>query len=281
MSIKVMTAVFETTLPPSEKIVALKLADHAHDDGTSVYPSAASLATYCSMSERQVWRIIKILLDKGVIILEKSGGGRKSNLYHFSLDSHGAISTRSTDNLAYLDCSSTDTDVIAPMTPEDRSTDTDVIGINRTVIESSPEGYPPSFEALWKIYPKKKGKLPAFKKYKVRLKEGADPERLHMAVVNYAEEKRGTEERFILNGETFFGPGERWCDYLPATIDPATLEQAKAWDEWDSQDFNSVTYPEPSFPRPQNSEGNLLDGEGRAYYRDPMQPTKRRYFDDE
>ena len=73
---------------------------------------------------------------------------------------------------------------------------------------------------------------------------------------------------------------------LPEPIDSKTLEQAKAWDGYDGHRTspNEVTVYgqfEPSFPRPQNSNGNLLDGEGRAYYRDPMQPTKRRYLDDE
>ena len=297
MSIKVMTAVFETDLPPTEKIVALKLADHAHDDGTHVFPSAASVAAKCSMSERQVWRVIKSLLDKGIIVLEKSGGGRASNLYHFSLDAHGVIAPRSTDNLTHLDSPSTDTGVIAPMTSEDRSTDTGVIGINRTIIEPSSakpsKDYTPEFEAWWKIYPKPVNKKGTFGCWNATLRErGGTVESLMLATSVFADQmlKEGREKQYIMNSPTFLGPGERWRECLPATIDPEVLEQARAWDDWDRgkasmEGFRPPSsdqyHPEPSFPRPQNSEGYLLDGEGRAYYRDPMQPTKRRYLDDE
>jgi hypothetical protein len=65
--------------------------------------------------------------------------------------------------------------------------------------------------------------------------------------------------------------------HIPEPIDHATLEQAKAWDRIDAG-WNDIAL---TFPRPQDSQGHLLDGEGRAYYIDPMQPTKRRYFDDE
>lgn len=68
--------------------------------------------------------------------------------------------------------------------------------------------------------------------------------------------------------------------HLPQSLSPVTLERAKAWDAWDSQDQNSLKYPEPDFPRPTDSNGNLLDGDGRAYYIDPMD-YKRRYVDDE
>ena len=66
--------------------------------------------------------------------------------------------------------------------------------------------------------------------------------------------------------------------HLPESFSPDLLEQAKAWDEYEND--STMETPKPSFPRPQNSEGKLLDGEGRAYYIDEHD-FRRRYLDDE
>ena len=51
MSVRIMTAVWSVTLPDSEKIVLLALADCANDEGLC-WPSMATLAAKCSKSER-------------------------------------------------------------------------------------------------------------------------------------------------------------------------------------------------------------------------------------
>lgn len=305
MSIKVMTAVFETNLPPTEKIVALKLADHAWDDGTHVFPSAASVATGCSLSERQVWRVIKALLAKGVIVLEKSGGGRASNVYYFPLDDRGSIAPRSTDNLTYPSPSSADADVIAPMTSEDRSTDTGVIGIKRNIIE--PSVGPPADDPT--PPPSKPEKTYAPEVYELnnhlcqlidhngsRVPKGGESD---MDKLLRIDKRPPAEVKAVIDwcqGDPFWrsnilsaGKLRKKYDtlrlqaiakgvYLPATIDTTTLAKAKAWDEWDRSWPRNV--PEPPFPRPTSQNGNLLDGDGREYYIDPMD-FKRRYVDDE
>jgi len=288
MSIKVMNAVFDTSLPPSEKIVAIKLADHAHDDGTSVYPSAASLASKCSLSERQVRRILKILLVKGVIVQDRSGGGRATNLYHFSLDEEGKITPASSDKLSPLDSACDVVDVMAPLTSETRSSDMGDRGTIITINEQSPSSrqndYPTPFLEFWKAYPRHKEKDGAYKVWKRLVeKELVDPADLTTASIRYASEceRSGTEQRFIKLGATFLGPKGSWKDYLPEEVDSAKLHQAIEWDRYDESFRNGESFSPPAFPRPTDSEGNFLDWEGRAYYIDPMQPTKRRYLDDE
>lgn len=69
--------------------------------------------------------------------------------------------------------------------------------------------------------------------------------------------------------------------HLPQSFSPDLLEQAKAWDAYyEVIRQGAGRVKAPSFPCPQDSQGNLLDSEGRAYYIDQMD-FKRRYVDDE
>ena len=61
MSIRVMSAVWEsTTLDPFERLVLLSLADHADDEG-HCYPSIARLCRRTGMKERGVQNVIRRL----------------------------------------------------------------------------------------------------------------------------------------------------------------------------------------------------------------------------
>lgn len=68
MSIRMMTAVYESGLPKNEKAIALKYADFATDDGEGVYPAVGRVAWETGYSDRQVQRITQNLLDRGVMI---------------------------------------------------------------------------------------------------------------------------------------------------------------------------------------------------------------------
>ena len=64
MSVRVMSAVWELSLPDSQKIVLLALADCANDEG-HCWPSMATLAAKCSKGERTVQGVIKQLVESG------------------------------------------------------------------------------------------------------------------------------------------------------------------------------------------------------------------------
>jgi hypothetical protein len=69
-----------------EMILALKLADHAHDDGTHIFPGIASLAEKTRQSERAVQYQLRGMEKSGWLILVGQGkGGRgKSREYRIS-----------------------------------------------------------------------------------------------------------------------------------------------------------------------------------------------------
>lgn len=73
MSIRIMTAVWDTQLPDSEKIVLLALADCANDEGLC-WPSMATLTAKCSKSDRTIQAAIKSLAAAGHLTREERPG---------------------------------------------------------------------------------------------------------------------------------------------------------------------------------------------------------------
>ncbi|WP_084215004.1 helix-turn-helix domain-containing protein [Sphingomonas sp. Ant20] len=73
MSVRIMTAVWSVTLPDSEKIVLLALADCANDEGLC-WPSMATLAAKCSKSDRTVQAAIKSLVASGHMSRQEIAG---------------------------------------------------------------------------------------------------------------------------------------------------------------------------------------------------------------
>jgi hypothetical protein len=79
MSIKLMTLVWSTEIPASEKLVLLALADNANDEG-QCYPSVTTLMKKCSMSERGVQYAVAKLVEDGHVTREMRAG--RSTIYH-------------------------------------------------------------------------------------------------------------------------------------------------------------------------------------------------------
>lgn len=69
------------------------------------------------------------------------------------------------------------------------------------------------FEAIWKIYPNKKGKRKAFISYKAAVREGTTDDEIKEGIKAYVEEckKKRTTREFMQHGSTFFNQ-RRWED---------------------------------------------------------------------
>lgn len=114
---------------------------------------------------------------------------------------------------------------------------------------------------VWEHYPRKSARKAALKAFTARLKEGISPSALEIATKNYAATRIGQEPQFTMLGSTFFGPNERWKDFVDDSTTPsaaekavlsARMEQAKSDDEeWakalERQQAESV--PMPDFMR--------------------------------
>lgn len=86
MSVKVMALVFERYPNAAEMLLALALADHAHDDGTHIFPSVSTLAKKTRRSERAVQYQLRAMIESGWLVLDKRSTGRRgqTNAYVIS-----------------------------------------------------------------------------------------------------------------------------------------------------------------------------------------------------
>lgn len=82
MSIELMNAAFAAVMPPAEKLVMLKICDHANDDGVA-WPSVGKLAQAACISERQAQRVMKRLAAEGYleIVGNEKGGAGNARVY--------------------------------------------------------------------------------------------------------------------------------------------------------------------------------------------------------
>lgn len=88
MSVRVMAAVFDRyPNGGGEMLLALSLADHAHDDGTHIYPSVDSLAQKTRQSVRAVQYQLKSMLACGWLVLTNEGDGRYGQHREYSISS--------------------------------------------------------------------------------------------------------------------------------------------------------------------------------------------------
>jgi hypothetical protein len=158
MSIQVMTEVWKTDLPTTEKMVLLAIADHASDDGTNAYPSQATIAKKASISIRTVQRCVNNLVKAKYLRMDKGAGGsancredRRPHLYTINLDRLRGDSLTGRKQRVVIE-------------DEDEATLTPTTGR-----QSRPMNHPlePSLETpnhfveFWKIYPLKVAKKTA------------------------------------------------------------------------------------------------------------------------
>jgi hypothetical protein len=81
MSVKVMTVVWSWALPAPEKLVALKLADCANDQGCNAYPAVATIAAECGLSRRGAQLVLRRLTERGYIEVQTRSTNRSSTRY--------------------------------------------------------------------------------------------------------------------------------------------------------------------------------------------------------
>lgn len=82
----------------------------------------------------------------------------------------------------------------------------------------STDAYPPEFEQVWKLYPRRhraNPKKPAYKAWKARLRAGHSADAIEAGVKRYAEAveadgKVGTQ--YVMQAATFFGPNELFLE---------------------------------------------------------------------
>lgn len=107
-----MTLVWHVQWPTqSQLLIALKLADHAHDDGSNVYPAKSTVAKQAQCSESTVQNALRAFRSCGLLRVVQEGGKGPKNptIYAFnvpllkSLSDARAVLTGGADNIEIPD----------------------------------------------------------------------------------------------------------------------------------------------------------------------------------
>mgnify|MGYP002626830334 CR=1 FL=1 len=95
MSVKVLGRVWDTALPPNQRLVLLAYADAAEHDGTRSFPGEERLSDMTGYSRSQVQRITTELVKLGVLVRVKPGFRGQRAEFAVDLDALNALSMTS------------------------------------------------------------------------------------------------------------------------------------------------------------------------------------------
>jgi hypothetical protein len=213
MSVRVMAAIWELPLPPTEKLVLLVIADHADDNGENAYPGVARIAKRASITERHTRRILQELVREGWLSIDRQMGGgvdlrsdRRPNRYRLngvtSVSGRHAIGVTPVSERADMGVRNG----VTPMSAD-------------TSLEPSTNSLPleellSRFNEFWMAYPRKVGKRDAQTTFVrlMRQREAPSQAQVLRAVAGLVAE--GREMRFVPHPATWLRQG-RWDDEVP------------------------------------------------------------------
>ncbi|MDX1000501.1 helix-turn-helix domain-containing protein [Sinorhizobium medicae] len=139
MSIAIMSQLFKAHLgSTNRKMLAVRLADFADDDGKGIWPTVGRLARETELSERTVQRILSEFVDEGLLIVRKKGGWKpgEGTRYDFNM---GALGRLQAAKITVEGCHGVTRDTVTPVTAATGTGDTDDAegchGDTQTVIE--------------------------------------------------------------------------------------------------------------------------------------------------
>lgn len=212
MSIRLMSDVWRTNLPTTEKMVLLVIADHANDEGTQSYPSQATIAEKASISIRTVQRAVNTLVDEGYIRMFKHSGGsadcrddRRPHLYQINIAKLRGDNVTGRQSVA--DGATLTTSTGRHSRPKNHP------------LEPSKE--PSAFLRFWELYPRKTAKAKAVESWDKALRF-AKPEEILAGAERYANDPNRVDA-FTAYPATWLNQ-HRWND-------PLLPERIKTGDE--------------------------------------------------
>ncbi|HFJ7200685.1 TPA: helix-turn-helix domain-containing protein [Escherichia coli] len=175
MSMRLMVEVFHTEVGnPMHKLVLLKLADNANDNG-ECYPSYQHIAKQCEINKSTAMRAIEALCKKGLLLKQPryliGGKEQTSNFYVIVLPSLSGSGTKQPGVVAESNQGSgtKQPGVVAESNPnQSYITSKENTKENILIIDDDRNAFENIF---WPAYPRKVAKQAAFKSFKTRARE--------------------------------------------------------------------------------------------------------------
>lgn len=209
---ELLEAIFKSKLSGTEIDIILVVARYTYGFKRKSHRLSTSfLAKAIGSSGRWVKKSLKALIENKVIIVVNSKTGVTSELMINKNYEEWNCVTSDLQDTSVLENTSDlqDTRPVANKTPVPVSFKTPK---KEKIKEKSKENiYSEFFEKLWELYPRKRGKSSVSVKAKKEL-YAAGYEKVVSAIESYKKEIAGREERYILQGSTFFNG--RWIDFV-------------------------------------------------------------------
>ena len=180
------------------------------------WPSRKTLAGRTHLSPTTVDRALQELVDLGALHIEpryRSDGSQTSSLYY----------------LTTPDATTEATPAHERPPPSPRATSLEVTPRRPNPNDRTPTNArdtDAAFDAAWEHYPRKLNRKGALKAWKAQVSKGASVDDLTTAALHYASGVRGKDPGYIMHGSTFYGPNDRWRDYLAGTVVDTTGQPA-------------------------------------------------------
>jgi len=125
MSIAIMSQLFKAHLgSTNRKMLAVRLADFADDDGKGIWPTVGRLAQETELSERSVQRILAEFVEEGLLVVVRKGGSKpgEATRYDFNM---AALARLKVPKTASDGCHGVTHDTVSPVTTATSMGDTD------------------------------------------------------------------------------------------------------------------------------------------------------------
>ncbi|KOF17873.1 hypothetical protein AC244_16030 [Ensifer adhaerens] len=139
MSIAIMSQLFKAHLGSTgRKMLAVRLADFADDDGKGIWPTVGRLSRETELSERTVQRILGEFVTEGLLVVVKKGGSKpgEGTRYDFNMAALGRLPS---SKVVADGCHGVTHDTVSPVTLTTATGDTDDAdgchGDTQTIIE--------------------------------------------------------------------------------------------------------------------------------------------------
>lgn len=241
----------------SELLLAVKLADNAHDDGTHIYPSVDTLARQTRQSDRTIQRQLGRMVESGwlVLVREARGGGRgagpgRPREYRIHPDFVNAFDTRTPEserptwpphNASLQTPGAKEMgDILSPIsggkwvTPGAEMGDTAVSEMGDTAMSPEPSrtvsnntplpptGGAPGFEAVFAEYPRQVAKARALQEWHSLNPDEPTQRRMLQSIAQWRStaEWQREEGRFIPKFSRWLAE-RRWLDVPGLALAPA------------------------------------------------------------
>lgn len=235
---------------PLRKLVLLKLADNANDQG-ECWPSYQHIADQCEIGRSTVKGHVRALEEMGMLRREfrRKGELNQSNLFHLRLDekeykqaSNGGSASDPGQQLTGVGQelpeggsgadqgggAGADPRISHSLEPVNEPVNESIsIGTSAKAAEPSrnaKKDYSPEFEEAWHAYPKRSGGNPkpsAWKAWSARIREGFKAADLLAGVHRYASYVTATgkaNSEYVKQASTFFGPDHHFADSWTAPV---------------------------------------------------------------